>query len=169
MTYRMLTPLYLTAEPKNLTVSTADGRDISGSAIIGPFNEGHELRLICQSSGGKPIPRVTWFNGSNVISGKNNWCPRISPSFLHVLSFTVGKVSSFEEEDGTGTGRNEVRISLSRGDLGSQFTCQAENEAIDQPLVTSVQVDVNRKSKPNSGFCIKYSKKEKGVRTIFFV
>ena len=89
------------------------------------------------------------------------------PLFLHVLSFTVGKVSSFEEEDGTGTGRNEVRISLSRGDLGSQFTCQAENEAIDQPLVTSVQVDVNRKSKPNSGVCIKYSKKEKGVRTIF--
>ena len=58
----------------------------------------------------------------------------------------VGKVSSFEEEDGTGTGRNEVRIKLSRGDLGSQFTCQAENEAIDQPLSTSVQVDVNRKS-----------------------
>ena len=52
-------------------MSTADGRDISGSAIIGPFNEGHELRLICQSSGGKPIPRVTWFNGSNVISGKD--------------------------------------------------------------------------------------------------
>lgn len=59
----------------------------------------------------------------------------------------IGKVSSFEEEDGTGTGRNEVRIKLSRGDLGSQFTCQAENEAIDQPLSTSVQVDVNRKSK----------------------
>ena len=62
--------------------------------------------------------------------------------------FFLGKVSSFEEEDGTGTGRNEVRIKLSRGDLGSQFTCQAENEAIDQPLSTSVQVDVNRKSTP---------------------
>ena len=62
------------------------------------------------------------------------------------MFFIIGKVSSFEEEDGTGTGRNEVRIKLSRGDLGSQFTCQAENEAIDQPLSTSVQVDVNRKS-----------------------
>ena len=61
-------------------------------------------------------------------------------------SICTGKVSSFEEEDGTGTGKNEVRIKLSRGDLGSQFTCQAENEAIDQPLSTSVQVDVNRKS-----------------------
>ena len=66
--------------------------------------------------------------------------------FFILVFFIIGKVSSFEEEDGTGTGRNEVRIKLSRGDLGSQFTCQAENEAIDQPLSTSVQVDVNRKS-----------------------
>jgi hypothetical protein len=71
----------------------------------------------------------------------------LNPSFfLSLFFFIIGKVSSFEEEDGTGTGRNEVRIKLSRGDLGSQFTCQAENEAIDQPLSTSVQVDVNRKS-----------------------
>ena len=68
------------------------------------------------------------------------------PSQSYPLFTILGKVSSFEEEDGTGTGRNEVRIKLSRGDLGSQFTCQAENEAIDQPLSTSVQVDVNRKS-----------------------
>jgi hypothetical protein len=61
-----------------------------------------------------------------------------------------GKASSFEEEDGTGTGKNEVRIKLGRGDLSSQFSCQAENEAIDQPLSTSVQVDVNRKSKLGS-------------------
>ncbi len=57
-----------------------------------------------------------------------------------------GKASSFEESDGTGTGRNEVRIRLSRGDLGSQFICRAENEAVEQPLQTSVQIDVNRKS-----------------------
>ena len=61
--------------------------------------------------------------------------------------FNIGKASSFEEEDGTGTGKNEVRIKLGRGDLGSQFSCQAENEAIEEPLSTSVQVDVNRKSK----------------------
>ena len=63
------------------------------------------------------------------------------------LIFDIGKASSFEEEDGTGTGKNEVRIKLGRGDLGSQFTCQAENEAIEEPLSTSVRVDVNRKSK----------------------
>jgi len=116
-----LVKLTTLAKPKYLNVSLADGRDIT-TEIIGPFNEGHELRLVCESGGGKPIPRVTWYNGSSVISGKT---------------------SSIEEEDGTGTGRNEVRIKLGRGDLGSQFTCQAENEAIEEPLSTSVQVDVN--------------------------
>jgi hypothetical protein len=59
--------------------------------------------------------------------------------------FFSGKASSFEESDGTGTGRNEVRLRLGRGDLGSQFSCRAENEAVEQPLQTSVQIDVNRK------------------------
>ena len=53
-----------------MNISTTDGRDISSSSIIGPFHEGYELRLTCESGGGKPIPRVTWYNGSNVISGK---------------------------------------------------------------------------------------------------
>ena len=61
---------FIPAEPKNLSISTTDGRDISSSSIIGPFHEGYELRLTCESGGGKPIPRVTWYNGSNVISGK---------------------------------------------------------------------------------------------------
>ena len=46
-----------------------DGKDISDS-VIGPYNEGRELRLLCESGGGKPIPRVTWYNGSESLSGK---------------------------------------------------------------------------------------------------
>ena len=45
-----------------------DGKDISDSRI-GPYNEGQELRLLCESGGGKPIPRVTWYNGSEKLSG----------------------------------------------------------------------------------------------------
>ncbi len=56
-----------------------------------------------------------------------------------------GKASSFEDPDGTGTGRNEVRLRLGRGDLGARFACQAENEAIrDNPMRETVRIDVNR-------------------------
>ena len=66
--------------------------------------------------------------------------------FLHHF---IGKASSFEEEDGTGTGRSEIRIQLARGDLGNRLTCRSENEALpaNQPLHKSVQVDINCKLK----------------------
>ena len=60
---------YFTAEPKYVKISM-DGKDISDSRI-GPYNEGQELRLLCESGGGKPIPRVTWYNGSEKLSGNS--------------------------------------------------------------------------------------------------
>ena len=71
--------------------------------------------------------------------------------FYRRFFFILGKASSFEEEDGTGTGRNEIRIKLGRGDLGSQFTCQGENDAIEgDPMTAIVNIDVNRKYYDNN-------------------
>ena len=64
--------LLFAAEPKYVKISM-DSKDISDSRI-GPYNEGQELRLLCESGGGKPIPRVTWYNGSEKISGKTRIC-----------------------------------------------------------------------------------------------
>ena len=68
-------------------------------------------------------------------------------SFKNIFLSTTGKASSFEEEDGTGTGRSEIRVQLGRGDLGNRLTCRSENEALpaNQPLQKSVQVDINCK------------------------
>ena len=64
----------------------------------------------------------------------------------------TGKASSFEEEDGTGTGRNEIRIQVGRGDHGANYMCRAENEAATEPLQTTVQVNVDRKPKQHNMF-----------------
>ena len=68
-------------------------------------------------------------------------------SFKDIFLSITGKASSFEEEDGTGTGRSEIRVQLGRGDLGNRLTCRSENEALpaNQPLQKSVQVDINCK------------------------
>ncbi|XP_059086621.1 hemicentin-1-like isoform X5 [Tigriopus californicus] len=125
-----LVKLTTLAEPKYLNISMPETGDIVSSTSLGPFNEGEELRLLCESGGGKPIPKVTWYNGTEIMSGK---------------------ASSFESPDGTGTGRNEIRVVLERGDLGSRFTCQSENEAIvNAPLQTSVQLDVNLRPESTS-------------------
>ena len=67
------------AEPKYLNISIPDDKMLAtvtaaaGSAepvTIGAYNEGQEMRLACESGGGKPIPRVTWYNGrGEVIAG----------------------------------------------------------------------------------------------------
>lgn len=58
-----------------------------------------------------------------------------------------GKASSFEESDGTGIGRNEIRVVVGRGDLGNRLVCKADNEALTdaQPLSTHVRMEVNCK------------------------
>jgi hypothetical protein len=36
-----------------------------------------------------------------------------------------------------------VRLTLSRGDLGAKYECRASNDALESPMVASVEVDVN--------------------------
>lgn len=46
------------------------GRDhipLSNSTVLGPKGEGDEVDLICEASGGKPIPKVKWYNGTTEI------------------------------------------------------------------------------------------------------
>ena len=50
-------------------------------------------------------------------------------------------------EDGTGVGMNELRVPLSRHDLGSVFECRASNEAVEYPLSAKVTLDMNGKSR----------------------
>lgn len=50
----------------NISLSTSGGgrlteRKIESNTVVGPYNEGTNIVLICESGGGKPIPRVTWF------------------------------------------------------------------------------------------------------------
>ena len=54
-----------------------------------------------------------------------------------------GKASSSEEADRTGTGRSELSLRVDRDLLGAKFECRAENEALAEPLVSSVQLDVS--------------------------
>ena len=39
----------------------ATERRVETNTVAGPYNEGTDITLICESGGGKPIPQVTWF------------------------------------------------------------------------------------------------------------
>ncbi len=46
----------------NISLSSGLGsRSLPANSVVGPFMEGSELLLVCESGGGKPIPQVYVF------------------------------------------------------------------------------------------------------------
>ncbi|CAG0902763.1 unnamed protein product [Cyprideis torosa] len=94
---------------------------VKDNPVIGPFHEGREITLTCEAGGGKPVPRVTWWNSTKSV---------------------VGDYRSSGDSNGVGTGVNTIYFVISRADLGLRLECQAENEALKEPLVFALSMDV---------------------------
>ena len=103
--------------PEEPVITDMNGNELKG--LIGPYNEGETLRMLCSSSGGQPRPTLTWFRDYTVIDD----------------SF------EYNEKD---VALNQLTITaLQRHHLLSIFTCQAVNNNITIPASTSVTLDLN--------------------------
>ncbi|CAG2107347.1 unnamed protein product [Medioppia subpectinata] len=101
-----------------------DGNGEPQPALIGPYNEGDRLVLVCVVEGGKPTPSLTWWRESVLLD------------------------DSYEMIGNGGSVRNQLEIqSLQRHDLMAVFTCQASNNNISMPTYTTVSVDLNSSQK----------------------
>lgn len=49
------------------------------------------------------------------------------------------------DSNGVGTGRNKIKLTIGRGDLGAKYECNAQNDALEVPLVSWIELDVNGK------------------------
>ncbi|XP_067143673.1 neural cell adhesion molecule 2-like [Centruroides vittatus] len=87
--------------------------------MIGPYNEGDRLLLICESEGGKPLPSLTWWKST-------------------ILLDDTHEVTS------PNTVRNELEIAvLKRLDLMAVYICQASNNNISVPTSSSITLEMN--------------------------
>ncbi|XP_054711324.1 hemicentin-2-like [Uloborus diversus] len=91
-------------------------------SIVGPFYEGTALTLECETFGGKPTPQVSWFKDTEELESDD-----------HV------KV----EKNGASSVTSNVKVTLDREDLGAKIECHVDNEAIDEPLVSWVEIDLH--------------------------
>ncbi|XP_037916377.1 nephrin isoform X1 [Hermetia illucens] len=104
--------------PEKLVILDDTGNHIP-HYILGPYNEGTSINITCVSTGGRPLPNVTWWyentlldNSSTVLSER-----RVS-NVLHLKK-------------------------LERKHLNRVLTCQASNNNLTAPITSAVTLDLN--------------------------
>lgn len=110
--------LHVIVPPENLLILNERGKHIS-HYILGPYNEGSSINLTCISSGGRPLPQLTWWHNNQLLDGV---ITRLSDKKI----------------------RNVLHLkNLDRKDLLSSFTCQSSNNNLTDPITSSVMIDLN--------------------------
>ncbi|XP_076336476.1 protein turtle homolog B-like [Tachypleus tridentatus] len=105
--------------PREIIIMDKFGQHLHG--LIGPYNEGSPLLLICEADGGRPPPALTWKKEGKVLKDNFTLTPQ-------------------------GFSRNEIVLpELRRQDLLSSLVCEASNSDIGSPLSSSVTLDLNLK------------------------
>ncbi|KAH1007600.1 hypothetical protein HUJ04_004812 [Dendroctonus ponderosae] len=106
-----------------------DDKRIDKSVLLGPYNEGSDVSLLCEVRGGRPRPRVIWFLENNVID--ETFANRSEEVVINHMVFP----------------------NVGRQHLHARLICQASNNNIVPPETKAVVLDINCKwadSKINS-------------------
>ncbi|XP_043277129.1 nephrin-like isoform X5 [Venturia canescens] len=107
--------------PDQLSILDEDGRSHIRNYILGPYSEGSSLNITCVATGGRPQPRVTWWQENALLDDSYD---------------TVGVKSV----------RNVLRLEkLERKHLHAVFTCQASNNNMVAPISSSVSLNMTLK------------------------
>ncbi|XP_076335472.1 hemicentin-2-like isoform X2 [Tachypleus tridentatus] len=120
LSYASLTTMAKPSQP----VIKKDGKELETSTVIGPVYEGASFSFECVTFGGKPLPEVSWLKNGNFLLGE-----------------TIVQDDKFGPANVTST----VRIVLSRNDLGARLSCQVKNKAIENFLISWIDIDLHVK------------------------
>ncbi|XP_044744703.1 nephrin-like isoform X3 [Coccinella septempunctata] len=106
--------------PEKLRVLNENGVHIP-DYILGPYNEASAVNITCVATGGRPSPKVTWWQENALLDD----------SFENLPNRQVRNILHLER--------------LERKHLHTIFTCQASNNNLVAPISSSVTLDINLK------------------------
>ncbi|CAL1262420.1 unnamed protein product, partial [Larinioides sclopetarius] len=112
--YTLITP-----SPPEMEV---EGKKVRNGSTVGPYVEGSTFVLECKSSGGRPAPEVTWWNGTKPLPVKTTVLP---------------------EGNGTYFVTSTARFVLSRWDLGGKVECRVRSNASSHPVHQWIKLDIH--------------------------
>ncbi|XP_059469955.1 hemicentin-1 isoform X2 [Neocloeon triangulifer] len=105
--------------PERPVIFDAKRRD--RTKILEPYNEGSDVHLICEVSGGRPKPELKWFLENTLID------------------------DSYEYKPGDVTVNRLVFPNIGRQHLNSRLICLASNTNLNEPAMKAVVLDINLK------------------------
>ncbi|XP_078593125.1 CD166 antigen homolog isoform X3 [Branchiostoma floridae x Branchiostoma japonicum] len=94
-------------------------------------NNKRQVVARCTSEGGKPEATLSWYNGTQLISGG-----------LGDDDDDQGGTLIQDRDDGTFNIISDLIVALSRYDQGQQYFCQVDHPALDQPQKEFIQMEV---------------------------
>ncbi|XP_051156595.1 hemicentin-1 isoform X3 [Leptopilina boulardi] len=116
--------LNVTVQPVFVRVIDEDTKaTLETGKVLGPINDGTKISLRCESSIGRPVPIVEWYNGDKLLESES---------------------TSQVEENGIGTGSSLLNLQVTRSELGANLTCKVSSSlTLAEPLTIDIRLDVH--------------------------
>ena len=124
-----------------------------------PLKEGDLVELECVAYNSRPPANITWFNGSDsieqqldsttapmmTISSNSNWQQQQRDKKHRYKRLLQRNQVHLNNDGQTYNTHSFLSIKLSRHEHKAQILCQAQNGPMRQPLVKSLELQVQRK------------------------